>query len=78
MENTTSSEFLDLSLAVMEYGIHARKIGLSEEQCSAAAFRPADMDPAGDCFDDLCRFGWAVEHAFSTDGLDACMGWLPT
>lgn len=73
MESTTSAEFLDLCLAVTEYGIQARTIGMSQEQCSTAVVQPAYMEPEDDCLEDLCRFGWELEDAFRRAGLDECV-----
>lgn len=73
MKNGASTEFLDVSLAAIEFGIQARTMGMSQEQCSTLAFQPLCVGPEDSCLEDLCFFGWAVEDAFRTAGLDECV-----
>ncbi|SIQ89322.1 hypothetical protein SAMN05880561_105264 [Rhizobium sp. RU33A] len=71
--SSTDAGFLDLTLDLQERGGHARILGLNldefaERVSSSNRFRDVDI-----VWEDFYRFGWAIEDAFRTAGLDHCV-----
>lgn len=73
MQFIGSREFLELSVVLLERGIHGRVLGMAEDDCVTLVTKIVLQGDADNLSEDLCRFGWAIEDAFRTAGLHDCV-----
>lgn len=67
------AEFLDLTLDLQERGGHARILGLNLDDCAGLVSSLNSLNDGDIVWEEFCRFGWAIEDAFRTAGLDHCV-----
>lgn len=71
--SSTEAGFLDLTLDLQERGGHARILGLNLDDCAAPVSSSYCFHDVDIVWQDFYRFGWAIEDAFRTAGLDHCV-----
>ena len=71
--SSTDAGFLDLTLDLQERGGHARILGLNLDDCAGLVSSVNSLNDGDIIWAEFCRFGWAIEDAFKTAGLDHCV-----